>query len=191
MSKSILLLAITMLLPPDATDADALGSNCTRAALTLLDSRSHNLSGQIVAPSLVYERGAVRIALDSVATRRILSQRKRDVAAVAHAVDVVEDRLRSAIESGTLLSVDDLRPNLHSLHGQQLRDGIVLNHELEVLVLQSLLDGASAITVAGVPVWSVRIERYEARDALGQVAGVRIIGAETKLFDYCATDPGK
>jgi len=173
MSKSILLLTITMLLPPYATHADALGSNYTRAALTLLDPRSHNLPSQVVAPSLVYERGAVRIALDGIATRRILSQRKRDDAAVAHAVEVVVERLRSAIESGTVLSVDDLRPDLHSLHGQQLRDGIVLDHELEVLVLQSLqslLDGASAITVAGVPVRSVRIERYETPDALGKVA---------------------
>ncbi len=191
MPKSVLLFAVAMLPLASAAQADALGSNCTQAALTLFDSWSGKLPGRVTDPVLVYEGGTVRITLDGVATLRALEQRKLRVPGVRVAAEVIEERIRSVIDSGRTLDVDSLRPDLHALHGAQLRDGIVLNHELEVLVLQSLLDGASAATVAGVPVRLVRIERYEARDALGKVAGVRIIAAETKLFDYCATDPGK
>lgn len=193
MSKSVLMFAIaTALLPiSGAMQADALGSNCTQAALTLFDSWSGKLPGGVSNPVLVYERGAVRIVLDGAATLRTLEQRKLRVPGVRHAAEVIEERVRSAIDSGMTLHVDSLRPDLHALHGEPLRDGILQSHELEVLVLQSLLDGVSATTVAGVPVRAVRIERYEARDALGKVAGVRIVGAETKLFDYCMTDPSK
>lgn len=182
---------IFVLLLPAPAVADALDSDCTRAALTVVGSKRLTLLTTVDRPTIVDENHKVTIELSTADAAVILKSRRLEEPGTATATAEIERRIQAGVEKGSSLSSSALRPDLDSTPREALRAGVIVSHEVRLLLLRSLLQGLARASVSGREITSAHAEYYEARDEIGKVNGVRVVANGEKLFDYCATDPSK
>lgn len=164
------------------------GSYCTQEPITISGTRHQPSAASVSDPLLFTTYNGTVVTVGRYDALTILSGRARESVLADKSVSLLLARLNAARTGDKPIDVATITPDLKTLRGEALNEGLLVDQEIRLLFLRALSRGDAVIGTDG-HAYNTIIQNYTANLSDGDVSGVRVLQGDKVVYDYCGVTP--